>query len=194
MVFQSPSGGQHADTMLEPIENQYLLVGIVNRSHGVHGEVLIISDVYAPTLFDEVDIAHLQNSRGDLVPARIESVRVQEKQNRLSFFVQFEHVADRNKAEQLKNNPVYVSREAAEHLVDQSEAPANYDAFEVYNEQDQHLGKVEQTIDNPAHPILQIATEDDRHLLVPFVDEYIRSFDEEKQLIRCQNLDQLEDL
>ncbi len=180
--------------MLEPIENQYLLIGHVNRSHGVHGEVLIISDVQVPELFDEIDIVHLQNSRGDLVPARIESVRVQEKQNELSFFVQFEHVADRNEAEQLKNYPVYVTREAAEPLIDRSEAPADYSAFLVYDEDGQHLGQVELTIDNPAHPILQVATKDDRQMLIPFVDEYITSFDDEQKTIRCQNLDQLEGL
>ena len=180
--------------MLEPIDNQYLLIGYVNRSHGVNGEVLIISDVYAPTLFDEIDLVHLQNSRGDLVPARIESVRVQEKKNRLSFFVQFEHVADRNEADKLKNSAVYVRREKADPLIDWSDAPVDYSAFQVYDENNQHLGEVELTIDNPAHPIIQVATKDDRQLLIPFVDEYISSFDEEQQVIRCQNLDQLEGL
>ncbi|MDR8393141.1 ribosome maturation factor RimM [Aliifodinibius sp. S!AR15-10] len=179
--------------MLEPIANQYLLIGYVNRSHGVHGEVLIIPEVEVPTLFEEIDIVHLQNSRGDLIPARIESFRVQEKQNRLSFFVKFEHVADRNEAEQIKNCPVYVNRAAAENLIDQ---PATVDLtdYEVYDEQDQQLGKVEFTIDNPAHPILQVSTDDDRQLLIPFVDEYIVTLNEEDKIIRCQNLDQLEGL
>lgn len=180
--------------MLEPIENQYLLIGHINRSHGVHGEVLIISDVQAPTLFDEIDVVHLQNSRGDLVPARIESVRVQEKQNRLSFFVQFEHVADRNEAEQLKNFPVYVDRETAQNLIDHSETPVDYTTFQVHDENDTYFGEVELTIDNPAHTILQVATKDDRQLLIPFVDEYIISLDEHEKIIRCQNLDQLEGL
>ncbi|MFH5832297.1 ribosome maturation factor RimM [Halalkalibaculum sp. DA3122] len=180
--------------MLEPIENQYLLIGRINRSHGVHGEVLIISDVPAPTLFDEINLVHLQNSRGDLIPARIESARAEEKQNRLSFFVQFEHVTDRNEAEQLKNSAVYVNRDAAEPLIDSSEVPADYSGFQVYDEKGQHLGQVDLTIDNPAHPILQVATTDGRQLLIPCVDEYIRAFDEENQKVECKNLDQLEGL
>lgn len=180
--------------MLDPIEDQYLLIGHINRSHGVKGEVLIISDLYAPDLFDEIDLVHLQNSRGDLIPARVESVRVQEKQNRLSFFVQFEHVADRNEAEQLKNRPVYVNREAAEPLIDQSDVAVDFSSFQVLDEQGQHLGEVELTIDNPAHLILQVVTNEGDHLLVPFVDEYIISFNEDEKSIRCRNLDQLEDL
>lgn len=180
--------------MLDPIEDQYLLIGHINRSHGVKGEVLIISDFYAPDLFDDIDLVHLQNSRGDLIPARVESVRVQDKQNRLSFFVKFEHVADRSEAEQLKDSPVYVNRQAAEPLIDESDAPLAFTEFQVFDDHDQPVGKVEETIDNPAHPILQVHTREDEHLLIPFVEEYIVSIDEEHKTIRCHNLDQLEGL
>ncbi|MDX1636632.1 MAG: ribosome maturation factor RimM [Balneolaceae bacterium] len=178
--------------MLEPIETQYLLVGRINRPHGVHGELLIISELQAPDLFDENDLVYLQNSRGDLVPARIESVRVDTSGNRLSFFVQFEHVTDRTEAEQLKNFPVYVSRQVAEPLLDQTETPADYTGFQVLDTRDQPLGEVTFTIDNPAHPILQVATKKGRDMLIPFVDEYIRLVDEEEQVVKCHNLEQLE--
>lgn len=180
--------------MLEPIENQYLMIGRVNRSHGVNGEVLIISRIYAPSLFDEIDLLLLQDSRGDLVPARVETVRVEEKQNRLSFFVQFEHVTDRNQAEALKGRSVFVEREIAERLTEKTETPDDFIAFDLYDEEDQLIGRVEGVIDNPAHPILQVATVDNRQLLIPYVEEYIASSDEDEKIIRCRNLDQLEDL
>ena len=87
--------------MLEPIENQYMLIGYIARSHGVKGEVLVISEIEAPALFDEVDLVLLQNERGDLFPARVSSVRVDQQPGRLSFFVKFEHVTDRTQAENL---------------------------------------------------------------------------------------------
>lgn len=180
--------------MLEPIENQYILIGHINRSHGVRGEVLIISELFAPTLFDEIDLVNLRDSRGDLVPARVESVRVEEKQNRLSFFVKFEHVADRNQADALKGRAVFVEREIAERLREETDLPQDYSTYEVYDEQDRKMGSVDTTIDNPAHPILQIVTNDGRQLLVPFVDEYIRSCNDEDKIITCHNLDQLDEL
>lgn len=180
--------------MLEPIEHQYLLIGHISRSHGVHGEVLILSEIYAPTLFDEVDLVNLQNSRGDLIPARIESVRVREKENRLTFFVKFEHITDRNQAGSLKGHAVYVERDTAERLTEEMETPEDYSSFDVYDEKDRYIGRVEGALNNPAHPILQIAMKDNRHLLIPYVDEYVISTDEEKKIIRCQNLDQLEDV
>lgn len=156
--------------------------------------MLILSEVFAPNLFDEVGLLWLQDSRGDLIPARVESVRVEEKQDRLSFFVKFEHVADRSRAEALKGYPVYAKREIAERLTEETDQATDYTAFDLYDEQDQYIGKVESVIDNPAHPILQVATDDDRRLLIPFVDEYVLSSEEEEKIIRCRNLDQLEDL
>ncbi len=179
--------------MLEPIEDQYLMIGHIARSHGVKGEVLIISEVYAPQLFDEIDLAHIQNARGDMIPARIESFRVQEKNNRLSFFVKFEHVSDRNHAEELKSYPVYVMREKAEGVIEEEET-VDYTDFELVDDQHKNIGIITGIIDNPAHLILEVITNEQQQLLIPFVDEYIRSVDEDKQIIQCHNLEQLSDL
>ena len=179
--------------MLEPIEDQYLMIGHIARSHGVKGEVLVISEVYAPQLFDEIDLVHMQNTRGDLVPARIESFRVQEKNNRLSFFVKFEHVSDRNQAEELKSCPVYVLRDKAEAFIDDDEA-VDYTEFEVKDDQEINIGIITGIIENPAHLILEVLTDDREKLLIPFVDEYISSVDEDQGIIYCRNLEQLTNL
>ena len=180
--------------MLEPVENQYMRIGRINRSHGVQGEVSIISEIDAPELFEELDLVNLQNSRGDFVPARIESVRIRDRKDRLTFFVKFEHVTDRNQAEAIKGYPVYVERRHAESLAVETERPDDYTDFEVYDEEGRQIGRVETVLDNPAHPILQIASTEGRQLLVPLVDEYITSTDDEQNIVRCQNLEQLKDL
>lgn len=179
--------------MLEPIEDQYQLIGHIARSHGVDGVVLILSEINAPQLFDDIDLVHIQNARGDLIPARIESARVQQKHNRLSFFVKFEHVTDRNQAEALKSFPVYVSREKIAPLPAEDTA-ADFISFEVTDENDNRIGEVSGIIENPAHLILEVSTGDQQQLLIPFVDEYVFSTDEQQQIIRCRNLAQLADL
>lgn len=180
--------------MLESIENQYKKIGYIARSHGVQGEVLIIPEMYAPTLFDTLDLVRVRNTRGDLIPARIESVRVQEKNNRLSFFVKFEHVTDRSQAEELKQLDVFASRTQVLHLLDGDEDNAlDMTSFEIWIN-DTRIGSVKEVVPNPAHPILRIATSSRKQLLVPFVDEYITAVDREHQRIQCQNLEQLGDL
>lgn len=179
--------------MLEPIENQYKQIGYIARSHGVEGDVLIIPDIYAPTLFDVLDLVHITNTRGDLVPARIESVRVQEKNDRLSFFVKFEHVTDRTQAEDLKNSEVYADREVVESLLDPEDMPLDLTTFDVWAD-DKNIGSVEAMLQNPAHPILKVLTPEEEELLIPVVEEYIAEVDEENQKIQCINLHQLKGL
>ncbi|MDZ7680929.1 MAG: ribosome maturation factor RimM [Fodinibius sp.] len=179
--------------MLEPIENQYKQIGYISRSHGVQGEILIIPEFYAPTLFDALDLVHIENARGELVPARIESVRVQEKNNRLSFFVKFEHVSDRTQAEDLKNFVVYADREIVESLLDSDEQPLDLTSFEIWAD-GECLGSVQSMLQNPAHPILEVTTTAQNQLLIPVVDEYIAAVDEKNQKIQCQNLHQLKAL
>ncbi|TYP93840.1 16S rRNA processing protein RimM [Fodinibius salinus] len=179
--------------MLEPIENQYTKIGVISRSHGVAGDVLIIPDIYAPTLFDALDLVHIANTRGDLVPARIESVRVQEKNNRLSFFVKFEHVTDRTQAEKLKNFAVYADRKAVDNQLDSEKIPLDLSSFDVLADK-QLVGSVKAMQKNPAHPIIEVSTSNQEQLLIPLVDEYVVDIDEGKEEIQCQNLDQLKGL
>ena len=179
--------------MLEPIENQYKKIGYIARSHGVQGDVLIIPEFYAPTLFDTLDLVRIENTRGELIPARVESVRVQEKNNRLSFFVKFEHVTDRTQAEELKHFGVFADRETVEGLINQDDVPIDFTAFEVW-EDGKSIGSVEAMIENPAHPILQVVTDEQEQLLIPLVDEYVTGIDKETEKIQCKNLDQLRGL
>ncbi|MGM0545612.1 MAG: ribosome maturation factor RimM [Bacteroidota bacterium] len=176
--------------MLEPIEDQYRKIGYISRSHGVQGEVLIIPDVYAPTLFDILDLVRIETTRGDLVPARIESVRVQEKNNRLSFFVKFEHVVDRTQAEKLRNFSVYADRDVVKSLLDSDTPPLDLTSFSVIAD-GKSIGTVDIMLENPAHPILQVTTDDQEQLLIPIVDEYVVDIDEETKQIQCKNLEQL---
>lgn len=178
--------------MLEPVDHQYILIGQVARSHGVDGTILMIPEFYAPELFDDIELVRIENARGDLIPARIESVRVQEKNNRLSFFVKFDHISDRNEAEALKSFLIYINREKVAPLLE--EEPAHdLTAFEVQNEQKIAVGVVDEVIDNPAHPIAVVQT-GKQVLLIPLVDEYVTEIDEKSSIIYCQNLDQLKDL
>src|SRR5699024_3487589 len=179
--------------MLESIKDQYQQIGHIARSHGVQGEVLVIPDRYAPTLFDSLDLVHITNTRGDLIPARIESVRVQEKGNRQSFFVKFEHISDRTEAEELKQEAIYIDRNKLQNGSGQVDGIPDFNGFEILVK-GKLAGEVKRTITNPAHPILQVSMTNGESILIPCVDEYIRDIDVEQQQFECQNLHQLEDL
>lgn len=176
--------------MLEPVEDQYQVIGHVVNAHGVKGEVLVQPGFESPDLFDGLSLLHYQNARGELVPARIERFRTQQKGDRLSFFVKFEHISDRNEAAELRGTPLFVHRD--KFAVTEEELPKDYRSWRACGEDGSPIGTVTAMLENPAHPILEITLEaDGRELLVPFVDEYIVSVDEKAEEIRCRRLDQL---
>lgn len=176
--------------MPEPLENQYYLAGHIARSHGVDGTVLIVPVIEAaqPELFDSVELVRLQNERSDLIPARIDTVKIQEKDDRISFFVKFEHINNRNEAEEITRMPVFIDKGQVENSL---AADDPLISFKVLNEMGDYIGIVDSVIHNPAHPILEIST-DTLKILVPFVDEYIDEVNEDEQTICCKNLDQLD--
>lgn len=178
--------------MFESRENQYLTIGYVERSHGVKGEVKILPEYIDRDLFDKYKLVFLENARGDLIPARIESFRIEEKNNQVMFFVKFDHITDRTAAERLRDQPVMIdSRQAEELDIKQPLSPLLN--AEVEDEQGNFVGRVVEILENPAHPLLNVETEQ-REVLIPFVDEYIAEVDEENRTITVRNLKMLLDI
>jgi 16S rRNA processing protein RimM len=178
--------------ILEPVESQYIRIGHIARLHGVDGTVLIIPEIDEPSVFENMKLVRLQNSQGDMFPARIESARMQQQNKRFSFFVKFSHIADQNEARELKNMPVFADRDMLDPIR-QEQSEGGFISFSARDEKNHEIGTIEDILDNPAHPLL-VVRDGDNELLVPFVDEYITTVDEEKSIIYCRNLNQLAEI
>lgn len=167
----------------------FIQVGHVLRSHGLEGELKVFFDVSDPQEIEELKLVYLRNDRGDFYPARITDMRVEGKRNNISFFVQFDHIADRTGAEALKNRGIYLEVEEATAFLDaKDETEDSLVDHEVYDG-DKALGLVIEVMNNPAHPILVVATTSGSRL-IPYVDHYIKETRDGN--IYCQNLDELE--
>lgn len=169
----------------------FFQVGHVERSHGLEGEVKVFFDVDDPKKVDELKLVYLRNERGDFYPARIIDFRVEGKRNKISFFVKFDHIADRTGAEALKSKGIYLETDEAEPFVHaEAEADDSLVDHEVYDGKDS-IGLVVDVMNNPAHPILVVATTSGSRL-IPYIDHFVSETREGS--IYCQNLDELEGL
>ncbi|MCP9291232.1 ribosome maturation factor RimM [Gracilimonas sediminicola] len=167
----------------------FVQVGHVERSHGLEGEVKVFFDVDDPQKVEELKLVYLRNDRGDFYPARIMDFRVEGKRNKISFFVQFDHVADRTGAEALKSKGIFLEAEEAEPFVyAEAETDDSLVDHEVYDG-DESIGLVVDVMNNPAHPILVVATTSGSRL-IPYIDHFVE--DRRDGNIYCQNLDELE--
>jgi len=168
-------------------------IGRVDRSHGLKGEIKILFDFEDPELLNDLTLVYLQNDRGDFFPVRISETRIEEKRNEFLFFVQFENIADRTAAEALKGKAVFLESEKALPFIAEQTVEQSVLNYDVYDENDDHIGIVMDILENPAQSVLNISSEKGT-LMVPFVDHYVTGVNEEEELLFCQNLKELEDL
>lgn len=166
-------------------------IGEIARSHGLKGELKVLLETEDPEVAQALNLVYLRNERGDFYPCRIASLRTEGKGNRISFFVQFDHIADRNSAEALRGKPLFIEHNKAEAFFLEDEEEDSFLDFEVTDENDNHVGLVTDELDNGAQLVLVIATTKGS-LLVPVVDQFVSFIDEEAGVITCCNLDLLE--
>ncbi|MEX0845983.1 MAG: ribosome maturation factor RimM [Balneolaceae bacterium] len=170
----------------------FVQVGHVVRSHGLEGELKVFFDVSDPQELENLNLVYFRNDRGDFYPARISAIRVEGKGNKISFFVQFEHIADRTKAEALKNHGIFLEAEDAAPFINAEGETDESDSLldhEVFDDDNEPIGLVIDVMNNPAHPILVVATTSGSRL-IPYIDHFVR--DTNNGNIYCQNLDELE--
>ncbi|MEX0661582.1 MAG: ribosome maturation factor RimM [Balneolaceae bacterium] len=167
-------------------------IGRIGRPRGLEGIVRFMpAFTISAELLNSIKIVYIKNERSDLIPVRIESVQLEEKNNRQTFFVKFDMIANRTEAEVMMDKAIFSDQLIGEDPAEFAEAE-DLSGYEViYN--DELFGKVLDVLENPAHPILEIKRNKET-LLVPFVDEFVDKTDHENRKIYCRNMDQLTDL
>lgn len=179
--------------MAQPVNNRFVEIGRIGRARGLEGLVRFMpNDVFTVEIFDQASVFYIRNQRSDLIPIRVESIQVERKKNQQSFFVKFDTIANRQEADTAMNKAIFVDNEFVDISAPNEDAESALFGYAVmYN--DEIVGEVLDVMNNPAHLILEIKV-GKQTLLVPFVDEFVISVNDDDHSIICKNLDQLTDL
>lgn len=164
-------------------------IGRVGKSHGLKGEVKVDFILEDFELISELSLVYLKSPGGDMVPHRINDVRLAGPPSNQSFFVLFDKIDDRNKADSIRDCGLMIEDSNAEEWKNNNLD----DPFIHYEVVDQNMGPVGNVTDimeTAAHLIL-ICSSEAGEIMIPFVDEYILSVDDDKSVIHCMNLNQL---
>ncbi|SMO63516.1 ribosome maturation factor RimM [Gracilimonas mengyeensis] len=168
----------------------FVQVGHVVGTHGMDGELAVFFEAGELSDIEQLNLVYLRNERGDFYPARITNLRVEDKNHNISFFVQLDQIADRTAAEAVKNKGLFLETGNATAFLDPEEsAEDSLMDCEVFDEQNEAIGLVVDVLENPAHPILVVATTSGSRL-IPFVEHFVQ--EHRNGNIYCQNLDDLE--
>ena len=169
----------------------FIEIGTIARSHGLKGELKVHFNIKSPEVVQQLEMVYVQNSRGDYFPCRIKQIRTEGEEHRISFFVHFEHIADRNDADALRGKSIFIETDKSSPFFEDDIEDLNYIDFEVVDTNNHHKGLVIDEIDNGAQLVIVVATTSGT-LMIPVVDQFVEEIDEVKSQILCKNLDLLE--
>lgn len=146
---------------------EYLYLGEIVNTHGIKGEVRIISDFkFKDVVFKKGNFLYIGNYKDKEV---INTYRVHKNYD----MVTFDGINDINDVLKYKGKKVYIIRE--EHNFD-GILYEDVIGLDVYSE-DKKIGTVDSIIKSHAHPILVVKNDNDKEFMIPFIDEFIINVD-----------------
>ncbi len=166
---------------------QYLQVGIISSTHGVHGEVKVFPTTDDVNRFKKLKEALLRLPSGEQLPLKIVSVK---------FFKQFailkfEGYDSINDIEKYRGLSLYVSRENAVRLAKDEYYIADLIGMRVVDEEGQELGELTDVMETGANDVYVIAMPDGSELLLPAISQCILHVDVEEGFMRVHVLEGL---
>ena len=157
-------------------ENVYR-IGLINKPHGVHGELLFTFD---DDIFDRVEADYIVCLMdGILVPFFFESYRFRSDSTAL---IKLEGIDSEQQARRMTNVEVFFLKEHAEELED-NELTWNY--FVDFLIKDVHKGEIGKVtdVDDSTINTLFVVDHNGTELLIPAQEDFIVELDRENRVI-----------
>ena len=163
-------------------------IGIINKPHGVHGELLFTFD---DDIFDRVEADYIICMMdGILVPFFFESYRFRSDTTAL---IKLEGIDTEQQARRMTNVEVFFPKDHAEELED-NELTWNYFVGFLINDVNKgDIGKVTDVDDSTINTLFVVDYKD-TEILIPAQEDFIVDMDREKEVITMQIPEGLLDL
>lgn len=166
---------------------QYLQVGIISSTHGVHGEVKVFPTTDDNNRFKKLKEVWLELKGGDKIPLKIKGVKFFKQ----FVILKFEDYDSINDIEKYKGLPLYVTRENAVKLSKDEYFIADLIGSSIINEDDEKIGVLKDVMETGANDVYIIERIDGTELLLPAIKQCILNVDVEAMKIRVHVLEGL---
>ncbi len=158
------------------LKNDYLRVGQIVRSHGVHGDVKIIPLTDDPARFRQLKTAYLETTAGAYAPVAVTSARFLPD----AVLLHLEGYDTVERAETLKNVYLCVSRDNAVKLKKDTYFIVDLIGCDTFDTNGKAYGKITDVLETGAHDVYDI---EHGKLLVPALKKLLREVDIEQSRI-----------
>jgi len=158
-------------------EEEVYKIGIINKPHGIHGE---LSFTFDDDIFDRVDADYIVCLMdGILVPFFIESYRFRSDSSAL---IKLEGVDDEQQARRFTNTEVFFPKKHAEGTEDEDLTWAYFTGFIIKDVKEGKIGKVTDVDDSTINTLF-VVDRDGKELLIPAQEDFIVNLDREARII-----------
>lgn len=158
-------------------EEEVYKIGIINKPHGIHGE---LSFTFDDDIFDRVDADYIVCLMdGILVPFFIESYRFRSDSSAL---IKLEGVDNEQQARRFTNTEAFFPKKHAEGTEDEDLTWAYFTGFIIKDVKEGKIGKVTDVDDSTINTLF-VVDRDGKELLIPAQEDFIVNLDREARII-----------
>ena len=155
--------------------NKYLELGQIVNTKGLKGEVKINSFTEDNTKFERISKVFIKRKE-TLKEYEIEKVGY----NKNQVIIKFKNINTVEEAETLRNSYIVVDREIFGELPEGVYYIADLIGLEVYTENNEYLGKVDDIFNTGSNDIYVVKDDLGKQKLLPGIDEVIKKIDLEE--------------
>lgn len=165
-----------------------LEVGKIINTHGLRGEVKVVTWTDYPEVFEEIEFLYVHKKTGD---ERLDIKNIKYQKNNI--IVKFSQINDINEAEKYKNMVLYVDREQLPPLPEGMNYIVDLIGLEVYNEENEKIGVIADVFNTGANDIYDVKRDGKKNLLLPVIDECVKEVDIENGRVVVNVMEGLDD-
>jgi len=164
-----------------PSKSNLIKLGTVIKTHGIHGEVIIIDE--SESLTNEYSDAFFIEMEGQLVPFFAQKNGIKQRNNE-SFLTLFENINTDNDAKRIVNKMVYILHQhKKKKKISEEIGLDQLIGFEVKNTNSPAIGILSEIIDIPNNPLLKIMNQE-KEILIPVNSMTIQDINFESKSMR----------
>lgn len=168
------------------MKQEYFEIGQIVNTFGIKGFVKIVPFTDDLERFEELESVFVVKQK-QLIEMQIEEV----KYHKNLVLVKFKGIEDINMAEKYKGCYIKIKRENARKLPKDTYFIADLIGIDVYDENGNLLGKVDDIFNNKSHDVYVIKDDLGKQILLPSTKEVIKDVDVEKGKIIVHLIDGL---
>jgi 16S rRNA processing protein RimM len=165
-------------------EPDFLIVGQIVRPHGIRGEIGMKSLTDYPEHLVELRTLYIGDEYAPLTVSRI-------RRHSAGFIIQFDGILDREAAEDLRGETVYISINDATPLADGEYYIYQLQGIRVVTDTGQELGHLVNFLETGANDVYVVSDGSGREILLPVIPDVIQSVDLEARVMVVHLLDGL---